>query len=94
MRPTGYVSAPLGWDEVPDAELEDFPMDTFAQRYRRVGDLMSGIDDVAHRVDSLLELAVRDEAGRLQGEPWPPNFGKPRGRRSWWRDEWSDGPGS
>jgi DNA ligase D-like protein (predicted polymerase) len=84
IRPTGWVSAPLTWDEVPDAELADFPMSTFAERYRRVGDVMAGIDDVAFSLDGLLEHADRDVAGDLPGEPWPESFGKPRGRRSWW----------
>lgn len=90
VRPTGWVSAPLRWDEVPDAELADFPMDTFAARYRVVGDLMEPIDDVFFPLDSLLELAGRDQAGELPGEPWPANFGKPRGRRSWWGMDWGD----
>ncbi|MDH4118038.1 MAG: ATP-dependent DNA ligase [Acidimicrobiia bacterium] len=88
VRPTGWVSAPLTWDEVPAAELADFPMGTFAARYETVGDLMEPIDDVAFSLDSLLELARRDEAGDLAGDPWPPNFGKPRGRRSWWGQDW------
>lgn len=90
VRPTGWVSAPMLWDEVPDAELADFPMDTFADRYRRIGDVMAGIDDEAFGLASLLDLAARDEAGDFSGEPWPANFGKPRGRRSWWRDEWPE----
>ncbi len=88
VRPTGWVSAPLRWDEVPVAELADFPMHGFAERYRTVGDLMEPIDDVFHELESLLELAVRDEAGDFPGEPWPANFGKPRGRRSWWGQDW------
>jgi DNA ligase D-like protein (predicted polymerase) len=88
VRPTGWVSAPLRWDEVPDAELADFPMGSFAARYRQVGDVMEPIDDVAFPIESLLELARRDQAGDLAGEPWPKNFGKPRGRRSWWGRDW------
>jgi DNA ligase D-like protein (predicted polymerase) len=84
VRPTGWVSAPLTWEEVPDAELADFPMDTFAARYEVVGDVMEGIDAEAFTLDALLEHAVRDQAGELPGEPWPSSFGKPRGRRSWW----------
>jgi DNA ligase D-like protein (predicted polymerase) len=84
VRPTGWVSAPLLWDEVPDAELADFPMGTFASRYEAVGDLMEPIDSVAHSLESLLDLAGRDLAGELEGDPWPENFGKPRGRRRWW----------
>lgn len=84
VRPTGWVSAPLTWDEVPDAELADFPMVGFADRYARVGDVMEAIDSHAFTLDTLLDLAARDQAGDLAGEPWPENWGKPRGRRSWW----------
>lgn len=84
VRPTGWVSAPLTWEEVPAAELADFPMVGFATRYRERGDLMQAIDDQAFALDGLLEHASRDEAGDLPGEPWPDSFGKPRGRRSWW----------
>ena len=86
MRPTGWVSAPLTWEEVPGAELADFPMNAFAARYRAVGDVMEGLDDEAFPLDPLLELAQKDEAGDLGGEPWPGHFGKPRGRRSWWQN--------
>ncbi|MDJ0923165.1 MAG: ATP-dependent DNA ligase [Acidimicrobiia bacterium] len=84
VRPTGWVSAPLTWDEVPVAELADFPMDAFAARYEQLGDVMAAIDTVSYSLEDLLEHAARDEAGALAGEPWPDNFGKPRGRRSWW----------
>ena len=84
VRPTGWVSAPLTWDEVPTAELADFPMVGFAARYERLGDVMTGIDGERFALDALLEHAARDEAGELPGEPWPESFGRPRGRRSWW----------
>jgi len=87
VRPTGWVSAPLTWGEVPDANLADFPMDTFAARYSRLGDVMEPIDDVHHPLEGLLDHAARDIAGDLPGEPWPESFGKPRGRRSWWPAE-------
>jgi DNA ligase D-like protein (predicted polymerase) len=87
VRPTGWVSAPLTWDEVPDAELADFPMGGFADRYAAVGDVMADIDRIAHPLEPLLELAARDQAGELSGEPWPANFGKPRSRRSWWPED-------
>ena len=61
VRPTGWVSAPLTWEEVPEAALEDFPMAGFADRYRRIGDLMEDIDEVAHDITSLLELADEQE---------------------------------
>jgi DNA primase len=86
VRPTGWVSAPLTWDEVPDAELGDFPMVGFANRYARLGDVMAPIDDHHFDLDTLLDHARRDEAGELGGEPWPKSFGRPRSRRSWSRN--------
>ena len=62
-------------------------MDRFAERYARLGDVMAPIDDEAFALDDLLEHSFRDEAGDFGGEPWPKNFGKPRGRRSWWPAE-------
>jgi bifunctional non-homologous end joining protein LigD len=77
VRPTGYVSAPLRWDEVPDAEIADFPLDTFArERYGRVGDLTAGIDAAVADLGSLLDLARRDAEGGLGDAPWPPHFPK------------------
>ena len=61
VRPTGWVSAPLTWEEVPEVALEDFPMAGFADRYGRVGDLMEEIDDVTHDITSLLDLAKKQE---------------------------------
>lgn len=77
VRPTGYVSAPLTWDELPDVEIEDFPMDTFAtDRYSRVGDLSDGIDEAICRIDTLMEWVVRDEENGVGEAPWPPNYPK------------------
>jgi DNA primase len=79
VRPTGLVSAPLTWAEVPEVELEDFPLDTFAERYERLGDLTAGMDEAAGRLDSLLELSQRDEKEGLGDAPWPPHFPKMAG---------------
>ena len=76
VRPTGYVSAPVTWEELPDAEIEDFPMDRFGERYAAAGDLTAGIDCAPGRIDRLLEWAARDEAAGLGDAPWPPNYPK------------------
>ena len=76
VRPTGYVSAPVTWDELPHVEIEDFPMDRFPRRYAAVGDLTDGIDDHPGRIEQLLEWVERDEAGGLGDAPWPPNYPK------------------
>ena len=72
VRPTGYVSAPLTWDEVPDVEIEDFPMSTYADRYAAVGDLTAGMNEAVGRIDTLMEWVVRDEENGQGEAPWPP----------------------
>jgi DNA primase len=80
VRPTGYVSAPLRWDEVPEVEIEDFPLDRFADRWAAVGDLTAGIDEAACRIDTLLEWVARDERVHGLGDaPWPPHYPKQPG---------------
>ena len=76
VRPTGYVSAPVTWGELPDVEIEDFPMDRFGERYAAAGDLTAGIDDSPGRIDRLLEWSARDEAAGEGDAPWPPNYPK------------------
>ncbi|MGH2704273.1 MAG: hypothetical protein ACRDJ4_04025 [Actinomycetota bacterium] len=48
-------------------------------RYRPGGDPGGAIDDRAGTLDSLLELARRDEEGGLGDAPWPPHFPKQPG---------------
>jgi DNA ligase D-like protein (predicted polymerase) len=81
VRPTSdaRVSAPLTWDEVPDAELGDFTLLTMPERYARVGDPGAGIDDAVGSLDALLELSARHEAEGLGDAPWPPNYAKQAG---------------
>lgn len=77
VRPTGYVSAPLTWAELPDVEIEDFPLDRFAsERYQKVGDLTEGIDEAVGRIDTLMEWVARDEQNGIGEAPWPPNYPK------------------
>jgi bifunctional non-homologous end joining protein LigD len=78
-RPDAAVSAPLRWDEVPDAELGDFTLRTVPDRYARLGDVGAGIDDVAHSLEPLLELVARQEAEGLGDAPWPPHYAKAEG---------------
>ena len=76
VRPTGYVSAPLRWEEVPHVVIEDFPLDTFRKRYEAVGDLTVGMDAAAGRLDTLLEWVQRDEENGIGDAPWPPMYPK------------------
>jgi bifunctional non-homologous end joining protein LigD len=77
--PDALVSAPLTWEEVPDAEPGDLRLDTVPARLAKVGDPAAAMDDHAGSLDGLLELAARDEAGGLGDAPWPPNFPKAPG---------------
>ena len=78
-RPTATVSAPLTWDEAPDAELEDFTLRTVPARYARLGDVGAGIDAVAHSLEPLLDLVARHESEGQGDAPWPPNYQKQPG---------------
>jgi DNA ligase D-like protein (predicted polymerase) len=58
--PEAVVSAPITWDELPDAEPGDFTIATMPARFAELGDLHAGIDDQAYALDELLEWADRD----------------------------------
>ncbi len=73
------VSTPLEWDEVPDVDPAELRLDTVANRVAKRGDPSATIDDIAHSLDSLLELAARDEVEGLGDAPWPPHFAKQKG---------------
>ena len=72
--PDGTVSTPIEWAEVDDVEPRDFTLVTVPERYAAKGDLMEGIDDTAHRLDTLLEWAARDER---DGAETPPEADEP-----------------
>ena len=77
--PGALVSAPLTWDEVPDAEMGDFSLRTMPARVREIGDVSAGLHRTAFSLAPLLELADRDEAGGLGDAPWPPHFARQKG---------------
>ena len=89
-NPRGTVSAPLAWDEIADAEPQDFTIATMPERFSRLGDLHAGIDDAVFDFATLLEWADRDERegkdvppepdSRPQGIPWagPAHASPPR----------------
>ena len=73
------VSCPLDWEEVADVEPAELNMESVPARLRERGDPSADIDARAHRLDSLLELAARDEREGLGDAPWPPHFRKQKG---------------
>jgi bifunctional non-homologous end joining protein LigD len=76
VRPTGFVSTPFTWDELDDIQIEDFPLNSFSERWSAVGDLTQGIDEAACRIDALMEWVARDEENGLGDAPWPPHYPK------------------
>ncbi|MEV5748837.1 non-homologous end-joining DNA ligase [Actinoallomurus sp. NPDC052308] len=82
VRPKPYapVSAPLTWEEVPDADPADFTIATMPERFAKVGDPHAAIDERAFSLETLLEWADRDERDRGLGDmPYPPNYPKMAG---------------
>jgi DNA ligase D-like protein (predicted polymerase) len=67
--PEGRVSAPLRWEEIPDAEPGDFTIATMPARYAAIGDLHADIDQHPYRLDTLLEWAERDERAGAEVPP-------------------------
>jgi DNA ligase D len=75
-KPGAPVSAPLSWDELGDAEPEDFTVATMPARFAEVGDRHAAIDDVAHSLQPLLDMYERDEAAGEADMPYPPDYPK------------------
>ncbi|MBZ5729472.1 MAG: DNA polymerase domain-containing protein [Acidobacteriia bacterium] len=77
--PDARVSTPLGWQEVPDCQPEDFTVLTIPQRFAEIGDPHAAMDAAPGSLEKLLELAAADEAAGLGDAPWPPHFRKMEG---------------
>ncbi|MFI5888529.1 non-homologous end-joining DNA ligase [Actinoplanes sp. NPDC051513] len=58
--PTGTVSTPIEWSEIPDVDPREFTLLTVPSRFAKLGDLHKTIDDEAFSLDTLLEWADRD----------------------------------
>jgi len=77
--PDARVSAPLLWREVPECDPADFTVLTLPKRFTEIGDPHADMNAVQGSLESLLELAARDEAEGLGDAPWPPHFQKAAG---------------
>src|SRR5581483_1104518 len=75
-KPGAPVSAPVGWDELPEVAPEDFTVATMPARFAERGDLHARIDDVAHSLEPLLDLYAGDEAEGRGDMPYPPDYPK------------------
>jgi DNA ligase D len=58
--PDGTVSTPFTWDELDAVQPRELTLATVPARFAERGDPHAPIDDVAHRLDTLLEWADRD----------------------------------
>jgi bifunctional non-homologous end joining protein LigD len=77
--PDARVSTPLSWDEVPDANPEDFTILTVPARFQKIGDPHAAMDAAVGSLQALLDLADRDQAAGLADAPWPPHFRRMEG---------------
>jgi bifunctional non-homologous end joining protein LigD len=77
--PDARVSTPLSWHEVPDCEPSDFTLFTVPKRFKELGDPHSNMNTTAGSLETLLELAAKDEAAGLADAPWPPHFRRMQG---------------
>ena len=77
--PDARVSTPLDWDEVADCDPADFTVLTVPKRFAKRSDPHAEMDNAAGSLESLLDLADRDEKAGLGDAPWPPHFRKMKG---------------
>ena len=77
--PDARVSAPLSWDEVDEADPEDFTLGTMPKRFAKIGDRHAGMEESAGSLDGLLELSARQEKEGEGDAPWPPHYRKQPG---------------
>jgi DNA ligase D len=76
-RPEAPVSMPVRWEDLADVVPGDFTVKTVPDLFAKNGDANAEIDEVAHSLDALLEMADRDEKDRGLGDlPYPPDFPK------------------
>lgn len=74
--PDARVSTPLHWEEVLQCDPADFTVFTVPVRFQEMGDPHADMDQHAGSLETLLEMAARDEANGIGDAPWPPHFKK------------------
>lgn len=75
--PRATVSMPLTWEQLPDAEPDDFDLGTVPGLPAERGDPHRGLDDSSGELDLALDWFERDRRDRGLGElPYPPDHPK------------------
>jgi len=74
--PRATVSTPVTWAELADVDPDDCTIATVTGLLAERGDPMADIDARVFTLDTLLDLAERDESGGLGDLPYPPNYPK------------------
>jgi DNA ligase D len=71
------VSTPLSWDELADADPDDYTIVTVPDFVAGRPNPWANIEDVAHSIDGLLDMVKADEEERgLVDLPYPPSYPK------------------
>ena len=79
IRPTpeARVSAPLTWEELPDAHPDDFTVRTMPGRFAERGDVWAALEEsTPASIRTALDWYVRDEANGQGEMPYPPEYPK------------------
>ena len=75
--PRATVSFPLRWEELPDAEPDDFDVLTVPRLFAERGDAHAGLHDAPAGLETALEWVERDERDHGLGDmPYPPEYPK------------------
>jgi len=75
--PRATVSFPLRWEELGDAEPDDFDVLTVTDLYAERGDAHAGLHDDPAGLETALEWVERDERDHGLGDmPYPPEYPK------------------
>ena len=75
--PRATVSFPLRWEELPDAEPDDFDVLSVTKLYAERGDAHAGLHDEPAGLETALEWVGRDERDQGLGDmPYPPEYPK------------------
>jgi DNA primase len=71
------VSTPLSWDELADADPDDYTIVTVPDFVAGRPNPWADIEDVAHSIAGLLDMVKADEEERGLGDlPYPPSYPK------------------